>query len=1048
MRVFCGIITALVLTIAVTDLSCAPSPPSALDSAQSSARPLVNTSIDQLSPQDKTQIALAERLRQDALELYEKGHYALALPPAQQSLAVRERILGPNHGDVAVSLNTLGLIFHQLVKIPEARAAHERALRLREQLDGSTHASVAESLTNLARVLTSSGDFSAARRLLERALQIREARLGQNHPDVAVTLMYLAMVRGLQMNLEDALRHQARAVQIFDQATGVRTSDHATALTSFGTILGRTGDFARARPLIERALHMQEQALGPAHPDVGRTLDSLADLVAKMGDWQEALPLAERALRIREESYGHNHVEVAASLNSVGRLRWRSGDLPGSAELFQEALNIIEQSVGPAHPVVAANLLDLGEVRRQMGNLAAARNMFERAMQIQEQALGSSHPALATSLTRLGGLYAQINDLPHATALFSRATSIREQVLGPAHPDLALSLNDLARLHHMRGEVAKARPLYERARKIYLTMGQLNEALDDATLAKVAQRGISGLRDYLGLLATIASNYRDRDQRSAVDDGFLVAEQARGWIVQAAVAKAMARRQAGTSDEIRLASKVEELRQHRQALWISLNQVYSQPLGKQKTDERTTLQGQLQQVQRELDVQVKQLESAFPRYAALALPKPADVTTVRQLLRQGEALISFYVLDNRLQIWMVQRDQETQYRDVVTSRTKVIALIEQLRKSLTPSGSVGVLPPVDVESAFELYHLLLEPVRPHLAGVKDLILVPDEVLLTLPFGVLLSERKGDAYERSAELHRKGRGISLEEITSYPYASLPWLVNSYTLTVLPSASVLKLLRETPRAQDGIVEPFIGFGDPVLRGSGRERGGVMVASRGTKVDLDKLRTLNSLPGTREELLAIARVLGVAPDRHLYLDQQATEAEVKRLNNSGRLGQAKVLAFSTHGLLAGELRGLTQPALVLTVPEVSSEEDDGLLTLEEVLQLKLPNTDWVVLSACNTAGGDGSGEGLSGLARAFFFAGARALLVSYWSVDDRATQTLMAEVFRRYGQKGQVPPAEALRQGMLAMLAQAEKDRERAYFAHPFAWASFLLVGEPKP
>ncbi|MCZ6624434.1 MAG: CHAT domain-containing protein, partial [Deltaproteobacteria bacterium] len=133
----------------------------------------------------------------------------------------------------------------------------------------------------------------------------------------------------------------------------------------------------------------------------------------------------------------------------------------------------------------------------------------------------------------------------------------------------------------------------------------------------------------------------------------------------------------------------------------------------------------------------------------------------------------------------------------------------------------------------------------------------------------------------------------------------------------------------------------------------------------------------------------------------------------------------------------------ALVLTPPQKPSEKDDGLLDLEDILGLKLDNADWVILSACNTAAVDGSGEGLSGLVRAFFFAGARSLLVSHWSVDDRATQVLMTEVFQRYAKDKTVARSEALRQGILALMAKAKG--KTSYFAHPFAWAPFFLVGE---
>jgi len=132
-----------------------------------------------------------------------------------------------------------------------------------------------------------------------------------------------------------------------------------------------------------------------------------------------------------------------------------------------------------------------------------------------------------------------------------------------------------------------------------------------------------------------------------------------------------------------------------------------------------------------------------------------------------------------------------------------------------------------------------------------------------------------------------------------------------------------------------------------------------------------------------------------------------------------------------------------LVLTPPEKPSEKDDGLLDLEDIVRLKLDNTDWVILSACNTAAADGSGEGLSGLVRAFFFAGARSLLVSHWSVEDKATQSLMTEIFQRYAKDKTVARSEALRQGMLTLMAKAKG--KTSYFAHPFSWAPFFLVGE---
>ena len=144
------------------------------------------------------------------------------------------------------------------------------------------------------------------------------------------------------------------------------------------------------------------------------------------------------------------------------------------------------------------------------------------------------------------------------------------------------------------------------------------------------------------------------------------------------------------------------------------------------------------------------------------------------------------------------------------------------------------------------------------------------------------------------------------------------------------------------------------------------------------------MQRLPETADELKAIAATLK-AGTASLHLGESATETRVKSLD----LSRSRNLAFATHGLMAGELKGFAEPALVLTPPEEGSELDDGLLTASEIAQLKL-NADWVILSACNTAAADGTpgAEGLSGLAKAFFYAGARSLLVSHWAVSSEAT------------------------------------------------------------
>jgi CHAT domain-containing protein len=162
--------------------------------------------------------------------------------------------------------------------------------------------------------------------------------------------------------------------------------------------------------------------------------------------------------------------------------------------------------------------------------------------------------------------------------------------------------------------------------------------------------------------------------------------------------------------------------------------------------------------------------------------------------------------------------------------------------------------------------------------------------------------------------------------------------------------------------------------------------------------------------------------------------------------RLDAYRIVYFATHGLVAGEVEKFAkvraEPALALTIPEKPTELDDGLLTASEVAQLKL-NADWVVLSACNTAAeGDPGAEALSGLARAFFYAGARSLVVSHWEVDSEATVQLMTGTFQANARDPKLSHAEALRESMLTMIDKAKSEDD----AHPRIWAPFVVVGEP--
>jgi CHAT domain-containing protein len=245
-------------------------------------------------------------------------------------------------------------------------------------------------------------------------------------------------------------------------------------------------------------------------------------------------------------------------------------------------------------------------------------------------------------------------------------------------------------------------------------------------------------------------------------------------------------------------------------------------------------------------------------------------------------------------------------------------------------------------------------------------------------------------------------------------------------------------------------MIAFADPVFSKQAHAQAKAQqVAMRslssfykGSQIDVRSLgEYLVQLPSTRDEVQAIAKSLRVdKSDIKLGLD--ATVTAVKHT----KLDQYRIVYFATHGLVAGELekfnKAKAEPALVLSIPDKPTDEDDGLLQASDVAQLKL-NADWVVLSACNTASSDGVGaEALSGLARAFLYAGARSLVVSHWDGSDEATTRLMSNLFDISAKKPNLSHGEALREATLKLLDGAKTDDD----VHPRMWAPFVVVGEP--
>lgn len=435
-------------------------------------------------------------------------------------------------------------------------------------------------------------------------------------------------------------------------------------------------------------------------------------------------------------------------------------------------------------------------------------------------------------------------------------------------------------------------------------------------------------------------------------------------------------------------------------------------------------------IERERTSLAKELAARIPGSDTLLAATPLALSKAQKLLGPKEGLLVSIVLGEETTFALVTRDRSRAWTSSISAADLDLA-VALLRAGVTITGNEW--PHFDLKASADLFARLLSPMREEIGRLDTLIVVPSGALESLPFAALLVDKPPKTSTGGSEAQNFR--------TSRP----AWLIRHFALAVLPSVATLEALRVV-KSRPAAPLPFVGIANPVFSGratAARRSRGRRVEFRslyrtGKLADLSILRTLSPLTETEDEVRTMARLLG-APAEHLFLGKRASEKTIKQAD----LGRYRILAFATHGLVAGDAAPGAEPGLALTVPQRATAEDDGFLTPSEIARLKL-NADLVILSACDTAASDGrpQAEGLSGLARGFFAAGARAVLASHWKIPSEPTVALTTGMIDRRAQNPQLSWAQALRQSMLEL---ADKTGDPAN-AHPINWAAFIVVGAP--
>jgi CHAT domain-containing protein/tetratricopeptide (TPR) repeat protein len=955
--------------------------------------------------------------------------------------AVLERLRARdgNGLETAWQVNDFGWMRQRQGRHEEAEALLKEALEIRRAQLRPDHPLIAQSLVNLGAVFASLGRYAETEQAYREGLRIRRACYRSDHTDVAMSLGILAsfLARdGRYAEAESLAREAAELAARIDGPGSARAADADQALAE---VLAEQGRLVEAERLLRRVLAVREATVGSTA--AGATaMNELGIVLGKQRKDQESRLLLERALDIRRSRLGPNHALTLTSLNNLAVMLTHTGDYVPAESLLRDAVALLGEDFKEQE--LAATLLNnLGLVLKFTGRSVEAEPLYRRALAIQEAARGRGHVSTTYPANNLGMSLLAQGRAAEAEPFLRQALAIRRETSGPGHPSVVLSLGNRTTLLANLGQWDKA------------TEAAI-EYCEASWRHLLGELALSGGRDSYRLAAAHAR---------VVDD--LLTCCARSSEAAPAMARAYGRVTEWKGVAFRRSRQLVEAEQRRTGdpdpLAVRLRDTVSQIAALAGAHRIPDPQQHRARFEALVHEQERLEGELLARLGITPAEERTDAADLGRRLPPGSATLDFVVhrprpfekfergpgadpwAEARVRCFVIRAGAVS--ADVVDlgPRRAIDSLIDRYLVAMADRNRRGAGGAAD-DTGKGLSRSLWQPLSEHLGEVKQIFVIPDEVVGRLPFEALRLE--------------DGRWL-LEQL-EVVYAQDAVTLRDQLAMAVPSHA------ERPS--------LLALGDVDY---GTSAGGAADAAASETDDRGLRgvgRNWGRLEGTRREIAAVvqrhAHTFGDAARTTVLSGTEATEAAL-----AADLRGATVVHLATHGFFerkgivslwraavnealgTGEIadeqffesRARVKPpldgedpdllaGLILAGANAPGREADCVLTAAEVRRLDLSACELAVLSACQTGLGSAqAGEGLASLRRAFAAAGARTVISSLWKVDDAATLALMTEFYDNLWGRRQSPSA-ALRNAKLVLL-RGER------FSLPFYWAAFVLAGE---
>ena len=753
-----------------------------------------------------------EALSKQVVHLHREEKYREAEPIAEHYVDVARQSFGEQHLEYAKAIALLADNRKQQERhIGEAKDLYERVLAIREKLQGADHPDVASALNSLGEFWRYRGDLARAQVLHERSLDIRENSLESGHPAVAQSLHDLGMLYLNRGEYEKAEHLLKRALVIREKALAPDHIDIGDSLAGLAELYRVQGRFAEPL-IITRSLEIREKALGPNHPSLGRYLYQLLDFYRDQQRYAEAETLAKRRVELVERGVGAGHPDVAWSIETLADIYQLAGRYDKAETVLRRAVAITESS--NAHEIgLAKRLRMLGDACRMQDRFAEAMEFYERALPISEKWMatqGESRTEVADLLAGMGSIRYDEGRFAEAGQLFTRSLQTYERSFGADHPRAAAARSNLALTYFAQEDWQAAARYWQESSRIIIAQADRYDP-EDPTFSYQLAYLASGL---------LRASYRLQPPPPAalLDHIFQVTQWAQVSKVVSALAQMAARTAKNDAILAALIREQQTLREEWKRLVDQDRSVVREGAG----NKQSPYMARLTAVDNRLAEIGKALATSFPDYAALAKPGALTIADVQAHIRSNEAVVlyvdmpSWGPMPEESFAWVITKT-DWRWMRIELGTSALVRGVTALRCGLDRSaweadgGSrcAGLLDiaadkmpkenealPFDIARAHALYKALLGQVEDLIRG-KHLLIVPSGPLTQLPIHVLATEgvrpKGGAAYPASAADLRR----------------VPWLARKHAITVLPAVSSLKALRRVARPSSA-TKPMIGFG----------------------------------------------------------------------------------------------------------------------------------------------------------------------------------------------------------------------------------------------